>query len=138
MRKMSELVRNQNPLMLPPTATTRDACRSMRERCVGAVLVIGRDGNLVGVFTGRDAVCRVLAEGKDPGKTQLSEVMTPKPTTVGPYSTVIEALRLMTDRGVRHLPVVDGGKVLGMVSKGDFRGREHDRIEEETELWERI
>jgi len=138
MRKMSELVRNQNPLVLPPTATAKEACRSMRDRRVGAVLVVETGGKLVGVFTGRDAVCRVLAEGKDPAATRLSEVMTPKPTTIAPRSTAIEALRLMADRGFRHLPVVDAGKVLGMVSKGDFRGLEQDRLDEETELWERI
>jgi len=138
MRKMSELVRNQNPLMLPPTATAKEACRSMRDRRVGAVLVVEADGKLVGVFTGRDAVCRVLAEGKDPAATRLAEVMTPKPATIAPRSTAIDALRLMADRGFRHLPVVDAGKVLGMVSKGDFRGLEQDRLDEETELWERI
>ncbi|HVM81747.1 MAG TPA: CBS domain-containing protein [Stellaceae bacterium] len=138
MRKMSELVRNQNPLMLPPTATAKEACRSMRDRRVGAVLVVEADGKLVGVFTGRDAVCRVLAEGKDPAATRLAEVMTPKPATIAPRSTAIDALRLMADRGFRHLPVVDAGKVLGMVSKGDFRGLEQDRLDEEAELWERI
>jgi len=138
MRKMSELVRNQNPLKLPPTVTAKEACRSMRERRVGAVLVVEADGRLVGVFTGRDAVCRVLAEGKDPATTRLSDVMTPRPTTVAPRSTAIEALRLMADRGVRHLPVVDAGKVLGMVSKGDFAGLDYDRLEEETAIWERI
>jgi CBS domain-containing protein len=138
MRKMSELVRHQNPLILPPTATAREACRSMRDRRVGAVLVVEADGRLVGVFTGRDAVCRVLAEGKDPAKTRLADVMTPKPDTIAPRSTAIEALRLMTDRGFRHLPVVDAGKVVGIVSKGDFRGLEQDRLDEETGLWERI
>jgi len=138
MRKMSELVRHQNPLILPSTATAKEACRSMRDRRVGAVLVVEADGRLVGVFTGRDAVCRVLAEGKDPAKTRLAEVMTPKPDTIAPRSTAIEALRLMADRGFRHLPVVDAGKVVGIVSKGDFRGLEHDRLDEETGLWERI
>jgi CBS domain-containing protein len=134
---MSELVRHQNPLVLPPTATAKEACRSMRDRRVGAVLVV-EAGRLVGVFTGRDAVCRVLAEGKDPAATRLVEVMTPKPDTIAPRSTAIEALRLMADRGFRHLPVVDGGKVVGIVSKGDFRGLEQDRLDEETGIWERI
>ena len=138
MRKMSELVRDQHPLMLPPTATTKEACRSMRDRRVGAVLVVEADGRLIGVFTGRDAVCRVLADGKNPAPTRLAEVMTPRPVTVAPRSTAIEALRLMADRGFRHLPVVDAGKVLGIVSKGDFRGIEQDRLDEENELWERI
>ena len=58
--------------------------------------------------------------------------------TVNASDDLALAEQMLRLGGIRHLPVVDGGKVLGMVSKGDFRGREHDRIEEETELWERI
>jgi CBS domain-containing protein len=74
MRTMSDLVRNQNPLILPPGATVLDAARQMRERNVGAVLVAEGDGRLVGIFTGRDAVNRVLAEGKSAADTLLAEV----------------------------------------------------------------
>jgi len=80
MRKMSDIVRNQNPVVLPPTATVRAACQSMRERHIGAVLVTEGDRQLVGIFTGRDAVHRVLAEGKNAAKTTLAEVMTRRPT----------------------------------------------------------
>lgn len=138
MRRMSELVRHQDPVMLPPTATVRHACERMRARGVGAVLVAENDRHLVGIFTGRDAVGRVLAEGRDPAKTTLAEVMTAEPHTMSPEKTAIEALRLMQDLGFRHLPVVREEKVLGVVSRGDFRGLEQDRLEEETELWERI
>ena len=79
MRNMSDLVRNQDPLLLPATATVLDAARRMRERNVGAVLVTEEDGRLVGIFTGRDAVSRVLAEGKSAADTTLAEVMTPAP-----------------------------------------------------------
>ena len=71
MRLMSDLVRNQDPLMLPPTATVLEATRQMRERNVGAVLITEQDRRLVGIFTGRDAVDRVLAEGKSAAKTLL-------------------------------------------------------------------
>jgi CBS domain-containing protein len=64
MRKMSDIVRNQDPVTLPPSATVREACQCMRERRVGAVLVTEDDRRLVGIFTGRDSVHRVLAEGK--------------------------------------------------------------------------
>jgi CBS domain-containing protein len=67
MRTMSDIVRDQRPLMLPPGATVMQAARHMRERRVGAVLVTEGDRELVGIFTGRDAVSRVVAEGKDPG-----------------------------------------------------------------------
>ena len=138
MRKMSDLVREQNPLMLPPTATVMEAARHMRERRVGAVLVTDRNAGLLGIFTGRDAVGRVLAEGKDPAATALAEVMTPDPDTMAPHHTAIEALRLMQDARCRHLPIVHEGKVVGVVSRGDFRGIEQDRLDEETGLWERI
>jgi CBS domain-containing protein len=78
-RRMSEIVSDQNPLMLPPNAMVQQACQHMRDRRVGAVLVTVDDRRLVGIFTGRDAVCRVLAPARDPASTTLAEVMTPKP-----------------------------------------------------------
>ena len=84
MRKMSDIVRNQDPVTLPPSATVREACRYMRDRRVGAVLVTEGDNRLLGIFTGRDAVHRVLAEGKSAVRTKLAEVMTPDPNTCRP------------------------------------------------------
>ena len=138
MRRMSEIVRNQKPLILPPTATVKHACEVMRERRIGAVLVADENHRLVGIFTGRDAVCRMVAEGRNPAATTLKEVMTHSPDTMPPGKTAIEALRMMQDGGYRHLPVVDNGKIVGIVSKGDFRGVEQDRLDEETGIWERI
>ena len=137
-RHASDIISHQNPLMLPPTATVRQACQRMRDRRVGAVLVTEGDRRLVGIFTGRDAVGRVLADGKDSVTTTLAEVMTRNPDTIPPRQTAIEALRAMQDGGYRHLPVIDGGKVVGVISRGDFRGLEQDRLDEETGLWERI
>lgn len=136
-RHMSDMVRHQNPLMLRPGATVMQACQQMRARRVGAVLVTEGD-RLVGIFTGRDAVWRMLAEGRDPAATTLAEVMTPCPDTIPPGQTAVEALRAMQDRGCRHLPVVDGDRVVGVVSRGDFKGLELDRLDEETGLWERL
>jgi CBS domain-containing protein len=136
MRSMSDLVSRQNPLSLPPDTTVKNACASMRDRGVGAVLVIDERQHLLGIFTGRDAVCRVLAEGKSPARTTLAQAMTPHPDTIEPGKSAIEALRQMQDGGYRHLPVVDGGKVVGIVSRGDFRGLEQARLDEETGLWE--
>jgi CBS domain-containing protein len=110
----------------------------MRDGRVGAVLVTDGDRRLVGIFTGRDAVHRVLAEGKSAGRTTLADVMTPHPDTMPPGKMAIEALRLMEDRRCRHLPIVDDGKVVGIVSRFDFTGMELDRLDEETGLWERI
>lgn len=135
-REMSEIVRNRKPVTMAPEATVREACAMMHEKRIGAVLV-ERDGMLVGIFTGRDAV-RCLAGEADPRATRLSEVMTPDPCSMGARATAIEALRLMRDGGFRHVPVVENGQAVGIVSTGDFRGLEQDRLDEETGLWERI
>jgi len=137
-RQMSDMVKHQNPLMLRPSDTVRHACQAMRERRVGAVVVTDANQRLAGIFTGRDAVYRVLAGAKDASKTVLEEVMTRNPDTVPPRTTAIEALRLMRDGGYRHLPIIEKDKVVGVVSRGDFRGIEQDRLDEETGLWERI
>lgn len=137
MRRMSDIVRNQNPLTLRPSATVKFASECMRKRKVGAVLVTDEENHLLGIFTGRDAIGRVLAEGKDARKTKLAEVMTPKPHSVGPEQSATDALRLMHNLGCRHIPIVEDGKVVGVVSKADFRGIEVDRLDEETGLWVR-
>lgn len=138
MRQLSDMVRDQNPLVLRQQTSVATACQRMRERRVGAVLVVDAAGRLLGIFTGRDAVCRVLAEGRSATETRLADVMTPQPSTIPPQGTAIEALRLMQDSGFRHLPIVDGVRVVGIVSRGDFRGLEQARLDEETGLWERI
>ena len=138
MRHLSDMVRDQDPLVLRQQSSVASACRHMRDRRVGAVLVTDAAGRLLGIFTGRDAVARVLAEGRSPSDTRLAEVMTRDPATIPPHCSAIEALRTMQDGGFRHLPVVDGHRVVGIVSRGDFRGLEQARLDEETGLWERI
>lgn len=137
-RHMLDIVRDQKPVTLPPTATVRKACACMKERRVGAVLVTEDDGRLVGIFTGRDAISRVLAEGKSAAKTHLSEVMTPKPHCMPPGRNAIEALRLMQDGGFRHIPITEDGRLVGIVSRGDFRGMEKARLDDETRMFERL
>src|SRR6516164_4885580 len=138
MRKMSDIVRNQDPVTLRPDATVREACQCMRDRRVGAILVTEADQRLLGIFTGRDAVHRVLADGMSAARTKLAAVMTRDPDTMPPNKTAIDALRLMEDGRYRHVPIVDDGKVVGIVSRFDFSGTELDRLDEETGLWERI
>jgi CBS domain-containing protein len=138
MRKLSDIVFNQHPLTMRPSVCVKDACERMRESQAGSVLVTDEQGRLLGIFTGRDAVCRVVAAGKDAAETKLSDVMTARPETMPPDKTAIEALRLMWDGGFRHIPIVDRGKLLGVVSRGDFKGSERDRLEEERELWEHM
>lgn len=138
MRRLSDIIFNQNPLILPQDASVRDACVLMSDRRAGSVMATDKSGNLAGIFTGRDAVCRVLAQGKDATRTKLAEVMTTKPDTMSPEQTAIDALRIMWDGGYRHLPVVKDGKILGIVSRGDFKADEQDRLEEERNLWEHM
>ncbi|MDX9885505.1 CBS domain-containing protein [Thauera sp.] len=140
-RNISFIVKDQNPLMLRPTDTVQTACQRMCERRVGAVLVTDTHAHLKGIFTGRDAV-QVIAGGGNPGAIHLSAVMTPDPDSIAPERTAIDALHMMCDGGYRHLPVVidgkGGGKVVGIVSRSDFKGLELDHFEDEQSLWERI
>ena len=138
MRKLHDIVFDQKPLTLPPTATVKEACQAMRDCRAGSVLVTEADGTLVGIFTGRDAVCRVLAVAADATATRLADVMTANPATMSPSHTAIDALRLMWDRGFRHVPFLKAGKVVGVVSRGDFQGYEHSRHERERDLWENL
>lgn len=138
MRRLSDIAYHQQPLTLPPTATVKEACRCMHDRRAGSVLVTDKNGRLTGIFTGRDAVYRVLAVGKDAAKTKLADVMTADPVVMSPDKTAIDALRLMWDGGFRHIPIVKGGELVGIVSRGDFKGVEHDRLDEERELWEHM
>jgi CBS domain-containing protein len=138
MRKLRDIILEQQPLIMNQTASVRAACERMRDTQAGSVLVTSDTGRLVGIFTGRDAVCRVLAEGRDAVTTKLDQVMTPNPTTLSPDQTAIDALRLMWDAGFRHVPLVRNGKILGVVSRGDFKGFEHTRHEYERDLWEHM
>lgn len=137
MRQLSDIIQNQNPVTMPPTTTVKDACCIMHDRRIGAILVVEK-GKLVGIFTGRDAVSRVLAAGLDPTATLLCDVMTREPVTMPPEMTSIDALRLMWDGGFRHVPLIRDGKLAGIVSRGDFHAYEHGRLEEERELWEHM
>ena len=136
-RRMDEIIRHQHPVTMPTTQTVRDACAEMHKRRIGAVLVTDEAGGLAGIFTGRDLV-RIVADGQDPGATPLHAVMTREPCTMPPGHHAIDALRVMRDGGFRHIPVVDEGKIIGVVSRGDFRGLEHDRLDEETGYWEHM
>ncbi|MGH6927776.1 MAG: CBS domain-containing protein [Dongiaceae bacterium] len=120
----------QQLLEMPASATVRDAVRRMCERKVGAVLVTS-DGALQGIFTERDLMHRVVASGRDPDATRLGEVMTADPDTVEADEHAVDALALMSGRGYRHLPVLEKGRLIGIVSRRDFLGEEIAIVEEE-------
>ena len=132
-----DVVHNQRLLKLPPQATVREAAQRMAQRDVRSVLVM-EEGRLLGIFTGTDLIARVVAPGRDPDRTLLHAVMTENPQTVSAEETAIEALRRMHHGGFRHLPVVDNGVVLGILSRRDFSGYERDVLERQEQMWEKI
>ncbi|MHA1133958.1 MAG: CBS domain-containing protein [Alphaproteobacteria bacterium] len=134
-RQLAEILEDQTLLALREHAPVQEACRCMWEYRKGSVLVIDQDGQLIGIFTGRDAV-RILAEGRSADATPLAQAMTRNPVTVAPTARAIDALREMSDRGIRHLPVVENERILGVVSRGDFKGIEIDRLDEDDHLTE--
>jgi CBS domain-containing protein len=138
MRKLSDMVFHQRPVTMRPSDTVQAACERMRDARVGSILITDEHGTLVGIFTGRDAVCRVVAAGRTPEHTRLSEVMTPKPNTLPPNKNALDALRTMWDGGFRHIPVVEHGRLLGVISRGDFRSDESTRLEDERDFWEHM
>ena len=102
-------------LTAPPPTTVSQAAELMAAKNVGAVMVV-EAGRLAGIFTERDAVFRVIARGLDPQTTCLSEVMTAAPLTVSPDKPFGLALLMMHDNGFRHVPVIENGKPVGIVS----------------------
>jgi CBS domain-containing protein len=102
-----------------PDTPVTECVRLMTAGKFGALIVM--DGErLIGIFTERDALNKVLAGGLDPGKTKVSAVMTKDPYCIPPTTTVADAMKLITTRRFRHLPIVDNGKVLAVVSSGDL------------------
>jgi CBS domain-containing protein len=136
-RKLADIVKDQKPLLLAEHETVQQACCRMWECRSGSVLVVDDLQRLTGIFTGRDAV-RTLAEGKNAEVTTLAHAMTPNPITIAPGSRAIDALREMSNRGFRHLPVVESGRIWGVVLRSDFMRMEIDRLDEEDHLWECI
>ena len=135
-RPLIEVAPHRDPVCLLPSSTVQQACARMREAGSSAVLVVGPDGDLCGIFTGRDAICRVLADGRDPAATPLADVMTARVETLGPRDRAIEALHLMHDGGFRHVPVVERRRVRSLVLRSDFRAIERAQIEFEEEIFQ--
>jgi CBS domain-containing protein len=102
-------------------ATVFDAIKMMVEANVGAILVTGDNPNSIeGIFTERDYLRRIAVEGRTSRDTLVRDVMTAPVLVVGPETTVEEAMALMTDRRIRHAPVVEDDRLVGMVSIGDL------------------
>ena len=102
------------------TETVTEAARKMRDLDVGALPICGPDDRLAGMITDRDIAIQAVAEGKDPRNTKVSELADGKTVTIGADDSVEEALSTMRKHGVRRLPVIDGQRLVGMVSQADI------------------
>lgn len=110
-----ELMDQRKLVLADPTMTVRQAAESMAQRGVGAVLIV-EGGRLVGIFTERDIVFRVVARGLDTATTPLADVMTRDPKTISPNKSYGTAMLLMHENKFRHLPVIDNDAPVGIVS----------------------
>jgi len=118
LRSLRSIVANQPPVIAEKSVTVLEAAVLMKRQGKGALLVV-EGARLSGIFTERDALFRVIAAGRDPVTTKLADVMTPQPQTMHPDEPFVKALRIMHKRGFRHLPVVEHGRPLGIVSARD-------------------
>ncbi len=125
-----DIIGEQTLTALTRSATVREAAELMLERNIGAILVI-EDDRLQGIFTERDLTTRVAATGRNPDTTQLGEVMTGDLDTVSPNDTAASVLELMQEHGYRHVPVLDGDQVVGIVSIRDLYAAVKRQLEED-------
>lgn len=131
MSTLRELVKDRKIYSVDSGRTVLEAARYMMEHNVGAVPVL-RDGQLSGILSERDIMNRVVAVGRTPGTTNVAEVMTPNPRAVSADESVEECLFIMREFGFRHLPIVDGKELKGLVSLRDILMRRAAEIEHET------
>ena len=122
-RPIRTIIEGQEIFTSTAGTTVVEAACLMEQRQIGAVMVV-EDGRLVGIFTERDALFRVIAKGRDAQTTPLAEVMTGNPQTVHPDKPFGHALHLMYEGGFRHVPVVEDGLPIGMVSAREALGPE--------------
>lgn len=123
-RTVFQSIAQKHVLTVTPHATVREAARAMTRQNCGSVLVMEPPDMLLGILTERDLMTRVLARGIDPDLATAREVMTPKPVCVLPDAKVSDALVTMLERGFRHLPIVQGSRILGVFSIRDALPRE--------------
>lgn len=122
-RTIRDIIEGQALLTAPGSMTVAEAARQMKQRNVGAMMVV-EGGRLVGVFTERDGLFRVVATGLDSMSTPLSMVMTQNPKSISPDQPFEHALAMMHEGRFRHLPVTENGRPVGMISVRDALGSE--------------
>jgi len=125
-----DVISGQTLQKVTPRDTALAAAKMMREKKIAAVLVMEND-RLVGIITERDMTARVVAAGRDPDTTLCADIMTANPDTLSPDDTASDALSMMRERNYRHLPVVAGARVVGMVSVRDLYAVYKTELEED-------
>jgi len=108
-----------DPVTVPPNTSVREIAKIMKEKNIGSVIVVEND-RMVGIVTEEDLIRRVLAEGKDPERTQAADVMTRPVVYVSPDTELKEAALLMARLGIGHLPVLEGSRVVGIIAEYDI------------------
>jgi CBS domain-containing protein len=119
MNTLRDLVKDRKTYSIDAASTVLEAARFMTEHNIGALPVL-RNQQLAGIFSERDIMSRVVAAGRTPGHTTVSEVMTPNPRAVGVDESIEECLFIMHEFGFRHLPIIEGNELKGLVSLRDI------------------
>jgi CBS domain-containing protein len=133
MAKIYDLIKENETHTITADQSVLEAAREMVSSNIGAVPVL-RDGELVGIFSERDIMKRVVAAGLDPARTRVSEVMTADPLTVDIREGIEHCMMLMKEHGFRHLPICDGKKLKGIVSLRDILLRDLTEKDEEVRM----
>ncbi|HKT69524.1 MAG TPA: CBS domain-containing protein [Terriglobales bacterium] len=128
-----DLVKEQEMCVADVNDSVLQVAHAMVERNIGAVPVL-REGKLAGVFSERDLMRRIVVEGRNPQATTVGDVMTPEPLFVGRNDDLEHCLRLMREHGFRHLPICEGGQLLGFVSLRDMLLRDLSEKDDEVRL----
>lgn len=131
MTTLRDLVKDRRLFSVEATRTVLEAARFMMEHNIGALPVM-RNGQLAGILSERDIMNRVVAVGRTPGTTGVTEVMTANPRAVSADESVEECLFIMREFGFRHLPILDGDELTGLVSLRDILMHQAAEIERET------
>ncbi len=131
MTKVKDVVHERETYTAAVEQTVFDIARYMVERNIGAVPVV-REGRLVGIFSERDIMKRVVAESRDPRATKVADIMTKNPVVVTPETSIDECMHLMKTNNCRHLPICDGERLKGLISLRDILAHEIAEKEDEA------
>ena len=136
-RRIRQIMLSAEVATLPPSASVYAAAVVMKRQRQCVVLVMTEE-RLEGILTEQDVVRRVVAERRDPSTVTLADVMTTNPDTIAAGDLALTGLQMMEDGCYRHLPVIENGHVIGLISRVDFLGEEKTELETERHCWERL